>query len=49
MLPEFIPLAGIIVSFATTPIAFLVVAAAYRQLMTSPPPEIVESYPTSPA
>jgi amino acid transporter len=28
---------GTIISFATTPLAFLVVAAAYRQLTTAPP------------
>jgi uncharacterized membrane protein len=49
LLPEFIPFAGIFVSFATTPIAFLVVAAAYRQLMVPPPePEFVEPNPSAP-
>ncbi|MFN0052384.1 MAG: hypothetical protein ACKV0T_09335 [Planctomycetales bacterium] len=47
LLPEFVPVAGAIVSFATTPLAFLVVAAAYRQLATSPPLE--SNQPIAPA
>lgn len=45
LLPQFVPFAGAIVSFATTPLAFLMVAAAYRQLIASPPPETVATTP----
>jgi len=45
LLPSFIPFAGTIVSFAAIPFAVLVVAAAYRQVTTSPPPEIGAATP----
>ena len=40
LLPSFVPILGTIVSFATMPFAFLVVAAAYRQATTLLPAEI---------
>lgn len=46
LLPEFMPFVGTIVSFATTPIAFLVVAAAYRQLTNSPVLEMSAAVPS---
>jgi uncharacterized membrane protein len=45
LLPTFIPILGTIVSFAAIPLAVLVVAAAYRQVMISPHPEIGAATP----